>query len=206
VIEAVISTAIFVVLMGVFVRSLFSAQEAQDGAEATERLQRSSLDVVETVRQELSRSGFEGGLPLLYDGDIGGDYDDYAHAPAHDRNGADVERCDIAYRLPADGDGDGWPDVDADGGVIWEADPRAFVLAPDGSGSNAFMHLLPDGRRSTIARNVERVTFSTPAQTNYAIPLDCMSVTVVLREGRGGQARQEQLAFVVKLRNGGLSE
>ncbi len=205
VIEAVVSTFIFAGIMGIFVRSLYSAHEAQEGIETSERLDRNALEVVQALREELSRSGFADGFPVLYDGDIGDDYPDYEHEPALDRYGDKVEACDIAYRLPADDDLDGWPDVDDDGNVLWEDEPRAFVLAPDGSGSNAFSRLLPDGRRVTIARDVERVTVSTSAQTNYAIPLDCLSVTVVLREGRGGQAQQRQLTFIVKLRNGGFS-
>jgi hypothetical protein len=192
--------------MGLFVHSLYAAEEAQAGIEAAERLDSNALDVVKAVRTELGRSGFENGFPVLYDGDIGDDHPEYEHEPALDRNGQVLQACDIAYRLPADEDQDGWPDVAADGLVFWEEDARAFVLVPDGSGSNDFVRLLPGGWHNTIARGVERVTFSTPADAGYEIPLDCLGVTIVLRVGRGGRAQHRQLDFIVKLRNGGLSE
>ncbi len=202
IIEALISSTLFVSIMGAFVLSLFAAERARDDAEVADQLNREALEVIETLRRDLSRSGYENGFPLSYDeDDIGQDYGTFVHAAPH----GEQERCDVVYRLPADDDGDGWPDVDVDGDVTWEGDPRAFVLVPNQYGTNDFMRIAADGQSSTVARNVESLRYSSPAETAFAIPLDCMRVELGLRADSEGIPQRVRMSAVIRLENGGLA-
>lgn len=202
VLEALISSTLFVVIMGGFALSLLASQRARKSVETSAMLNQGALEVVEIVRRELSRSGYENGFPLTYDGaEVASDYPLFEHAAPH---GA-LARCDVVYRLPADEDGDGWPDVDVNGNVAWEEDPRAFVLVPNEQGSNDFVRVAADGTTATVARNVESVTYSNPSETQFAIPLDCTRVEVVMRATSDGVPERLSLSAVVKLGNGGLA-
>jgi hypothetical protein len=201
-IEALISSTLFVVVMGGFVLSMVATQRARKTVEATGVLNCEALEIVETVRGELSRSGYENGFPLTYDGnEIGKTYPLFEHDEPHGQ----AERSDVVYRLPADDDGDGWPDVEADGNVLWEDDPRAFALVPNERGTNDFVRLAADGRATTVARNVESVSYSDPSETQFAIPLDCARVDLVLSAAADGAPQRVRLSAVVKLANGGLA-
>lgn len=203
ILEVTISSTIFAAIMGAFVLALVATRKAQDDAEVVDLVSREALEVVETLRRELGRSGFENGFPLTYDADdVGADYQVFEHATPN----GETERSDVVFRIPADADGDGWPDVENDGDVAWEDDPRAFVLRPNETGVNDLVQVAPDGQGATIGRHVESVTYSSPAETNFEIPLDCMRVEVVTASiAADGQVRRSQLSAVVKLHNGGLS-
>jgi type II secretory pathway pseudopilin PulG len=200
-VEALVSSTLFIAIMGAFALSLVSAERARADAEVTERLHREALEALDGLREELSRSGFENGFPLAYDDDVAADYAVFAHATAHGAN----ERCDLVYRLPADADADGWPDVEEDGSVVWEEEPRAFLLVPNDSGTNDLVRRSADGASVTVARNVATLRYSTPAETGFAIPLDCLRVEVGMSAIEDGRPYRFDVTTVVRLQNGGLA-
>lgn len=203
--EAVLSVTFFGALMGAFVMALKSTNTARERVHSQSRLIQEGLEVLDSVRARLTRSGWSDDYPAIYDGnEVGIDYPDYEHGVPEDREGNVVQACDLVYVMPADDDGDGWPDV-VDGVTQWEAATRLFCLEPNDRGTNDFVVRDADGTRRTVARNVETATFSSPAMTGYAIPLDCVHLALTLRSGAGGSASEERFTSVFRLANGGLA-
>lgn len=203
--EAILSVTFFGALMGAFVMALQSTNAASEQVRSQSRLIQEGLEVLDSVRTRLTRSGWSVDYPAIYDGnEVGIDYPDYAHGVPEDRNGETVPSCDLVYLLPADDDDNDWPDVE-DGVTQWEAEPRLFCLVPNDQGTNDFVAWEPDGTRRTLARHVESVTFSNPAMTGYTIPLDCVHLAVTLRSGEGGEASEERFTSIIRLANGGLA-
>ena len=203
-VEIMISMAIFATTMLAFGASLKATKDTQDLVVIQDRLNRSGLKALKALRQELMRSGFENGYPQIFDGNqIGNDYGNLAHDVPLDSNGAAVAACDIVFRQPADADDNGWPDT-LDGSPVWEANPCAFTVMPDTDGWNRLVRTDVDGNTRIVSRDLESLTFEPPSATGFAIPMNSMRVTLVLRApGPSGQDVTQTFSMVVALQNGG---
>ena len=204
-VEAAISVTVFAGILGAFLVSLNSAQDAQSVTEAEAQVQRDALRSIAVLRTDLSRAGYENGFPELFDGDeISATYPEFDHDETLDPDGLPMEQCDLVLRNPADDDRDEWPDLDVNGSVVWD-DPVAFLLVPDGEGTFNLVRRTTAGAQRVLARRLTRVLFEDPEDTLFSIPLDCIRVTLDFRvPGARGVAQSASFGLVVELRNGGI--
>lgn len=170
---------------------------------------------------------------LFVDGNAAAAFDAHDHAPAVE-NAQDGEPGfgpdrEIVLRLPLfervvqDEDGVNWgvddpaapttgivktydvPALDADGALIWSDADVAYVLVTGADGVNVLERRESGGRTSTVARNVERVTFESAAEAPAEVPLGAVRARLWMRDvdERGGVHRYFVEA-VADLRNGGV--
>lgn len=205
-IELIVSLVIFGSVMSTFVAAIHSMKTTQETAETESVLVSRGLRALSALRLDLERTGFESGFPQVHDpADIAEDFPEFEHAHPLDADGQPIGACDLVFRMPSDLDQDGWPDVQNDGTVDWDSAAHAFLLIAGDGGTNRLVRVDADGTRRTIVRNVEQLTFETPSDTGFEIPLDSLRLTLVLvRRGPHGLDYRETFAAVVQLRNGGL--
>ncbi len=206
-VEALLAVTIFSMLLGGFLLSVDRMSRSSDAAEVEYALAADALDAVRSVVTEVARAGYVSldgvQLPIFFDdGDAGDDYPAFDHAPP--ASGMAVR--EVLYRLPADADDDGWPDVDAAGEAEWDPVERAIQCMPLDDGTDGLVLRTADGTTTVLARDVARVLFETPAQTAFAIPLDSLRFTLTLRrQAPDGSTHDYEVQRVVRLRNGGMA-
>lgn len=205
--EAVLALTVFSALLGGFLLSVDRASKACDAAEMSHELALDAFDAVRSITRELSRTGYReldgSPVPVLFeDGHPGADHPAFAHEPP----GSGEEVREILYRLPLDSDGDGWPDVDANGEAVWDATWYGLLCLRLSDGTDALVRRADDGTTTVLARDVARLVFETPGETEFAIPPDALRFTLTLRRrGPDGREYEYETQRVVRLRNGGLS-
>jgi hypothetical protein len=194
-------------LLGGFLVSVDRMTRASDATEVQYALAVDGLDAVRSICTEVGRSGYLdfGGtaMPVFFeDGEPGEDFPAFAHpAPS---SGEAIR--DLAYRLPQDGDGDGWPDLDGNGDAVWDPTDYGLLCLPLDDGADGLVRRTDDGTTTVLARDVARVVFESPAQTGFAIPLDSLRFTLTMRRtGSDGRSYEYEAQRVVRLRNGGLA-
>ena len=206
-VEAALALTAFVALLAGFLFSVERMSNAYGEGEVSHALAIEAFDAARSITQEISRAGFRDQhgerMPVLFaDGDPGVDHPAFAHEPP----GSGEAVREILYRLPRDGDGDGWPDVDANGEAVWESAWHGLLCLPLEDGTDALVRRAEDGTTVVLARNVARLVFETPAETGFAIPLDSLRFTLTLRRADAdGRACEFEVQRVVRLRNGGLA-
>lgn len=164
------------------------------------------------IIDDLRRSAFVdlGGasFPYTFDEGVAAEpFDAHSHAPsvsaaqAGDSDfGANRE---IVFVLPRDADNDGRPDIDPDtGDVLWSADQVSFTLETLQDGRNALMRRVNGLQARSIAYDIERISFDTPEQLGYQIPLNSVRVQIYLRRiGNNGATYRHMSEVVLRLRN-----
>lgn len=209
ILETVLTVSIFTVLMAAFITSFSSFSTSTEQSSREYSAAEKSLKAVQAITQDLSRSGFTNvagvDYPLIFAaGDPGGGQPAaFAHAPADASAGSQLVSNSVVFTTPADADNDGWPDLDANRAPVWQATTVAFVLVPDGRGTNTLQRRTSDGGRRVLARNVASLTFESPADTAFAIPLDTLRVRIELAvSNTEGATITRSSEAVVRLRNG----
>ncbi len=187
-----------------------------DGARALARIQE---ELKEAGR--VTSTGQE--YPSFFiDGDATGVFNHYGHSPpvheapaGTDANGPSRE---IAYVVPGDRDGDGYPTQSATGDTEWEARSRAFLVetAPDGV-NELLLATRDEGdddddddddgpglvTRTVLARRVERAVFDDIASDPTLGPTTIrVRLYLFARDDAGGPIEVELESSIV-MRNGG---
>jgi type II secretory pathway pseudopilin PulG len=202
IVEAAISIALFTVLLSAFAQSVGSALNTKQRFEAEQSLALDAFRSVESIRGELRRSGFSGGFPQFFeDDDVGGTFPAFAHARAHPAPDGGQTAREIVFRLPADGDGDGWPDVTAAREVDWDAVDIAYVLRPAADGTNEIWRMSSAGEAAVVARRVVSMLFEDSAETGFAIPLNCVRLRIVLVAEASAGGHRRVVESVIRLPN-----
>ncbi len=170
-----------------------------------------ALEILATVTEDLGRSGFVtlGGedYPLFFPaGEPPAGFEDFEHEEPH-RIGDDPEESrEILFPMPADADGDNWPDM-AGSEVAWEAVPIAYLLVPADDGTNTLIRRGVDGVDRTISRSVQEVRFEDPEDTGWEIPLNTVRVTVVLgAQDFDGRLITREASAEIALMNGWIAQ
>ena len=207
VLESLIAIVIFTTLLGGFLFSVNRMSSFSDATEIEYSLAASGLETVRLISEELGRAGYatvDGEeMPVFVEnGEVQGTFEGFAHEPAHS---GEFSR-DIIYALPLDADGDGWPDLDADGDPVWDPTTYAIQCAPLGDGSDAILQRSSDGDSTIYSLGAASIVFEDPAQAGFEIPLDSVRFTVTLRgTAPDGSEHEYQAQRVVHLTNGDLA-
>lgn len=207
-IEYLIAVVLLSLFIGTMVASSSSMLSTSSSVDIRTKLQEQGESAIASIVEDLRKSGFVGGYPVLFeDGDAQPPVDAFAHAPVPE--GADANDPDfgvnreIVFLSFADDDGDGVPDFDADGDLVWSAVRTAYVLVQGPTGSNQLQRRTEDGNIRVIADHVERVTFDDIVTSGFQVPLGTVRVRIWFRapDGRGHEVIHDVEAGV-RLRNG----
>jgi len=206
--EVVISAAILFLLAGTLVGALESMRGLTAASEVRSGLQDAGERALARIVADMRRSGFTPNYPYLFDdGNAVGAFAAHAHAPAakHAKPGQPDfgPSREIVFLQPADGDGDGIPDIDPTGNLVWDAQEFSYVLTTGADGINRLERRIDAANPRNVASHVERILFEDSASTGFAIPLEALRVTIFLRQrDEKGTVQRHQAEAVVRLRNG----
>jgi hypothetical protein len=134
-------------------------------------------------------------------------FENHSHPPADseaDRDDLDFgPNREVVIVAPADADGNGRPDLDADGALVWSPDEISYTVVTR-SGTNYLERAVNGADSRPVCRFVERLVFDTDESSGFQIPFGSMRVRLFLRarDSMGALYRQSS-EVVVKLRNGG---
>jgi len=169
--------------------------------------ERAFARIIADLRRSGSVTVGANNYPYLFDdGNAGGTFAAHSHAPAqHEAQAGDPDfgsTREIVFALPADADGNGVPDTDAAGNLVWGAAESSYVLVTRATGVNALERRTNAAQPEAVATYVERVAFDTNA-TDITIPLDAVRVRIYFRlQEPNGFLYRNFVETVVKLRNG----
>ena len=159
------------------------------------------------IRGDLRRSGAHGSYPYLFDGGAASaPFTAHAHAPAVEHavpgdadHGPDRE---VVFRLPADDDGDGEPDLDRSGALRWSTPEIGYALVTAADGVNQLERRVDGRPERVVARHVERVLFDDARSAPGEVPLGALRVRLWFRlpDGEGG-AYRHRIEALTRLRN-----
>jgi hypothetical protein len=191
-VEMMIGSAILFVLGFALIESTTSLRRLTESGAVDARLQELAHRALKTVLTDLRRTGFAdlgGGLayPHVFEGgDAAAAFDAHDHAPSvQHAEAGDPDfgpSREIVFRLPADADADGVPDLDGDGNLVWDGAEFSYVLVTRPDGINYLERRVDGANPRALAHHVERVTFETSAQDPAGIPVGAIRVRIWLRD------------------------
>ncbi len=211
-IEMIFATSILLVLAGMLLQSLLGLRHATASGGAGARVQDRGQRAMERIIEDLRISGFidqAGALPdypyLFVDGNADPRFMVHRHLAAAKQAqqseydfGANTE---IVFRLPDDADGDGVPDVDANGQLVWDPREFSYVVVTNANGQNELQRRIDGGTPEIVTRNIERIVFSDRVTSGF-VPLGSIGVQIFFREpDDDGVVHRFSLQAVVRLRN-----
>jgi len=210
--EVLVVSSILLVVGGAVTASLASLRHLTvtggEVAELAERGERAMHRIIEDMR----RSGFAdvGGVayPHLFDdGGAEDPFDAHAHPPAAKEAAAgDPDfgpNREIVFLLPADDDGDGVPDVDDQGRLVWGGDEVSYVVLTGPDGVNVLERRVNAAASVPVARHVERIAFDDATSSGFQVPLRSVRIRLYFRDRDSeGRAYRYSRECTVRLRNG----
>lgn len=211
IVETAISMAVYAVFVGALTLTLRGLSRNAESIDASQELAREGLRAVGQMRLDLQRSGWAeiDGLQWPFTEEAGIALDDWPalnHEVPHQHAGDPASRP-IFLRLPADANGDGWPDLSAAGGVSWSDEAVAWLIVPAEDGTNTLVRRSSSGAEGVFGSNVNWIVFETPSETGYQIPLNSIRVRLEFQEeGADGVPMTMELEEVVRLWNGGYQQ
>lgn len=209
-IEMALTISIFALVMSAITQSMQGVRGLRESAATSARVTEDGSRALRQVLSDLRRCGFEeiDGLEyphLFTDGVPGADFGAHAHpasTPLVDWGGPSRE---IVFRLPADADEDGTPDLDADGNLVWGDEEISYVVITGPDGVNRLLRRTDAGGERLVTRFVDRIVVDDAATSGFAIPLDSLRVHIdMARPDDRGMIYQLSLEGVVRARNGGI--
>lgn len=213
--ELTMGVLILLLLVGSLFQALTSLSMGGAQAEIQSELQAQGERALRAIIDDLKPSGFDdivvGGVPARFpsyfvDGNALNEYAVNAHPPAvHHAQAGDVDfgpNREIAFLQPADLNGDGRPDVDGGGQLVWSVQQFSYVVVTRADGVNVLQRRRDGVSTRQIAHHVERITFD-DVNSVATIPLGAVRARIWLRrvDDRGAVHRHYAEA-VVNLRNG----
>lgn len=212
-IEAMISTFIFLSVLGAIYGALSSGRSFAGVENTLAKIQMDARKVLDRVGGELRMAGWldhatEGELPYPYVFVNGVAYGAYAseshaapaqHVPA--TSGAFGQVREIVFKIPRDLDGDGMLTDAATGAVEWSTQDVSYVLITDAGGVNTLVRREDGVITDYIARYVERITFDT-ITTDATVAMNEIAITVYMaRPAPGNKWLETSLSTCVTMRN-----
>ena len=211
-IEVTIGVSLLLLLIGTLSETLHSLERGTVVAQIDSQFQAQAQFALRRIVDDLKRSGFatiagENYPYLFLDGDAQGAFVANAHAPAvHTAAPGDPDwgpNREMVFLQPADADGDGRPDLDAGGRMIWSADQFAYVLVTRRDGVNVLERRTNGAAPRKIAHHVERITFDDNTTSLFQVPLRAIRVRIWFRRwDERGALHRLSVEAVVNLRNG----
>jgi len=207
IIEMAISLTILGLFAGILVHSLQRMQGLSNASSARSQVQDSGEKALEQIGLDLKRSAFITQLGLDYpvirlNGALPAPH---THAPAQSlAQPGDPDfgpSREIVFLQPADADGNGIPDLDAEGTLIWDPREFSFVVNTGADGVNYLERRIDGAQPRMIARDVERIDFEDNAMTG-AVPFRCVRVRIFYRKvDQNGTMHMHSAESLVRLRN-----
>jgi prepilin-type N-terminal cleavage/methylation domain-containing protein len=207
IIEMAISLTILGLFAGMLVHSLQRMQGLSNASSARSQLQDSGERALKQIGLDLKRSGFVTQFGLPYPGIFlnGAAPAPHAHPPAQTlAQPGDPDfgpSREIIFLQPADADGDGIPDLDANGNLIWDPREFSYVVITGPDGVNYLERRIDGAQPRMIARNVERIDFE-DSTLSGTVPLLCVRVRIFYRKvDQNGTMHMHSAESLVRLRN-----
>lgn len=211
-VEVAIVAALLTLVVASIGQAIASMHKAETVVATRTRLQQEAIVALEHVLDDLRLSGFVNAngasYPTLFTGGAPPPaFAAHAHPPAVEHAapgepdfGPDRE---LIFALPADADGDGRPDLDANGDLVWDARSFSYVLVTGPDGVNQLQRRIDNAQPRAVADHVERVLFDDATTTGFALPLDSVRVRLWLRmPDDEGIVHRHFIEGLVRLRNG----
>ena len=209
--ELLIGVSLLLLLVGSLTHSLRSLRRSATYADMDGELRGQGQRAMRAILKSLKPSGFAtvGGVAyphLFLDGDAGGAYAPSAHpVPVHAALAGDPDfgpNREMVFVQPADADGDGRPDIDAAGRLVWSGDQFSYVVVTRPDGVNVLQVRTNGGTPRAVASHVERITFDDNASSGFQVPLRSIRVRIWFRKtDETGAVHRSFTESVVKLRN-----
>lgn len=204
--EMAISAVVLLLLGAGIAQSSGALRHAMTGGQTADVQMTSAISALEAIRDDLKSSGFVDVYPHTFTKGVGGTgFEIHDHAPATKHaKGNDPAAGDdreIVFARPADADGNGVPDVDGFGALVWDGAEYSFVRVDDATGTPVLERRINGVTDRVLARNVERVQFQTQAD-DPSVPAQTVRVTLHMRQTTpGGNVQKYFAQSMVKLRN-----
>ena len=181
ILELTISSTLLVMMVASLALSLSRLSSLQKSIETEIRLQDMASSALATILDDLRRSAFVDANGVTYphlfeDGNAALEFNQHDHQPAiqaaqpGDPDFGPIR--EIVFVLPDDADGDGVPDLDPSGEVIWTAQEFSYVLNTGADGINRLERRTDALEPATVAQFVERVEFDSGPNAGNSIPTE----------------------------------
>ena len=184
--ELLMSTAILSVFLGSLALSSRSMLRMGLAADLRSTAQELGATTLGAVLEDLRVTGARAPLPYLFTGGAAqAPFERHAHVPADEHaapgdpdHGPDRE---IVFVRPADDDGDGVPDFDAAGELLWSPREISYVLVTAPDGVNQLERRVDGRTQRVLARHVERMLFDDTLSSGFEVPLGSIRVRLWFR-------------------------
>ena len=204
IIEFAIAITVLGLFAGMLVHSLQRMQGLANTSTVRSLVQDSGEKALKRINQDLRRSGFVNGYPQFFLNGAGPG--PHQHPPAQKQAqpgdpdfGADRE---ILFLQPADFDGNGIPDLDPSGNLIWDPTEFSYVLVTGPDGVNYLERRIDGAQPRMVARDVERVEFEDNNNPPASVPIGCVRVRIFYRKAdQSGTMHMHSAESLIRLRN-----
>ena len=208
IVEMAVSLTVLGLFAGMLVHSLQRMQGLANASSARAQLQDSSEKALKQIGVDLKRSGFVAPFGAAYPQFFlnGAGPAPHAHPPAQKlAQPGDPDfgpNREIIFLQPADADGDGIPDLDAEGNLIWDAREFSYVVITGPDGVNYLERRIDGAQPRMLARNVERIEFEDNNLPPASIPIGCVRVRIFYRKvDQNGTMHMHSAESLIRLRN-----
>lgn len=204
--EMAVSAVVLLILGAGIAQSSGALRNAMTGTQSGDVLMTDAIAALDAIRDDLKSSGFVAAYPHMFtNGDAGLGFEIHDHEPAtkhaKGKDPAAGDDREVIFVRPADADGNGVPDVNGVGGLVWDAVEYSYVRVDDAKGTPVLERRVDGVTDRVVARNVERVQFEAPGPGS-TVPPQTVRVTFHMRRTAPGGAVQKYFAqTMVKLRN-----
>ena len=207
IIELAISLTVLGMFTGMLMHSLQRMQGLANASSARSQILDSGEKALKQISVDLKRSGFVSPFgplnPLILpNGTLPAPH---THPPAQSlAQPGDLDfgpNREIIFLQPADADGNGIPDLDANGNLIWDVREFSYVVITGADGVNYLERRIDGAQPRMLARNVERIDFEHNTLSG-AVPIGCVRVRIFYRKvDQNGTMQMHSAESLIRLRN-----
>jgi len=209
-IEIAIGLSLVTIVLAMVAQAVGGLQRLGTDGEIQAQLASSGNRALRSVLSDLRQTGFvsDAGLDfphLFTDGDAGPGFDVHDHAAAQTLvDYGPAGSREIVFRMPADADSDGVPDLDGNGALVWDAADFSYVLVTGADGVNTLQRRTDGAAPRTVARHVDRLIVDNSITSGFQIPVDALRVQIDMAiQDASGTVHTLSLQGIVRARNGG---
>jgi hypothetical protein len=210
-VEMTLSVTLMFIVSGTLVLAMESMGSLASTTQIKANLQTMAddalFDIVKDLRQSSTIEIGGATYPYVFDGGVPGiDFIIHAHDPAVESaepgdSDAGPDR-EVVLLLPADADGDGRPDVDVNGDLVWDMDEVSYTVRTRADEVNTLERRVNGLNPRVIGRYVERIVVDTAESSSFVIPLGSVRVRLFFRQlNKDGVLLRYTNEAVIAMRN-----